>query len=165
MIVIADSSPLIILAKLHCFNLLNKLYARLYISAQVHNEVVVIGTGLPGAQEVAASSWIEMRHLQDHGALLAAQSKYGLGVGELSTILLGKEIQADAVILDDYKARELAKLQGIQVRGTVGVLETFYRRGYLADLRTAFQQLLAHDVYIDRRLLNRRLQSFGLPPI
>jgi len=106
-----------------------------------------------------------MRHLQDHGALLAAQSKYGLGVGELSTILLGKEIQADAVILDDYKARELAKLQGIQVRGTVGVLETFYRRGYLADLRTAFQQLLAHDVYIDRRLLNRRLQSFGLPPI
>ncbi len=165
MIVVADSSPLIILAKLSCFDLLNKLYARLYISAEVHGEVAVTGAGLPGAQEVATSDWIEVRHLQDHAALLAAQSRYVLGIGELSTILLAKEIRADAVILDDFKARELAKLQGIRVRGTVGVLETFHRRGYLADLRTAFQQLLAHDVYVDQRLLNRRLQSVGLPPI
>lgn len=162
MIVVADSSPLIILAKLNCFGLLNKLYSRLYVSAGVYGEVVVAGAGLPGAKELATADWIEVRHLRDQGVLLAAQTKYVLGTGELSTILLGKEIKADAAILDDFKARELAKKEGIQVRGTVGVLETLYRKGHVADLHAAFQQLLAENVYIDRRLLNRRLQLLGL---
>jgi len=164
-IVVADSSPLIILAKLNCFDILNRLYPRLHISAEVYSEVVVAGTGLPGAQQVAASAWIEVTPIQNRAALLAAQTKSSLGVGELSTIVLSKEIHADAVILDDFKARKLAKDEGLQVRGTVGVLENLYRRCHLADLRAAFQQLLVHEVYIDRRLLNRRLHALGLPPL
>jgi predicted nucleic acid-binding protein len=94
--------------------------------------------------------------------LLAAQQNYALGVGELSTILLGKELHANAVLLDDYKARKLATAEGLQVRGSVGLLETFYLRGYLADLRATFRQLLT-DSYIDQRLLDRRLRALGLP--
>jgi predicted nucleic acid-binding protein len=67
-------------------------------------------------------------------------------------------------LLDDYNARKLAKAEGLQVRGSVGLLETFYLRGYLPDLRTAFRQLLTHS-YIDQRLLDLRLQSLGLPPL
>ncbi len=165
MTVVADSSPLIILAKLRCFDLLSKLYSHLYISAEVHAEVVVTGAGLPRASQVAKSEWIEVKPLQNQASLLAAQGKFGLGVGELSTILLGKEIRADAVLLDDSKARQLAKQEGLQVRGSVGLLETLYRRGYLADLRSAFQQLITDNVYIDRRLLDRRLRSLGIPPL
>jgi predicted nucleic acid-binding protein len=95
---------------------------------------------------------------------LAAQEKYALGVGELSTILLGKQIQADALLLDDYNARKLARAEGFQVRGSVGLLETFYLAGHLADLRAAFRQLLAHS-YIDQRLLDLRLRALGLPPL
>ena len=138
MIVIADSSPLIVLAKLDCFELLNKLYARLHISVEVYDEVVVAGAGLPGARQVASSAWIEVTPIQNQSALMAAQTKFGLGLGELSTIVLGKEIHADAVILDDFKARELAKTEGLQIRGTVGVLETLYRQGHLVDLRALF---------------------------
>ncbi len=151
------------MAKLHCFDLLNKLYPRLYISAEVYDEVVVAGAGMPGAREVAGSDWIEMKHLQDQTALSAAQTKFVLGVGELSTILLGKEIKADIAILDDFKARQLATKERLQVRGTVGILETLYRKGHLPNLRTAFQQLLAENVYIDHRLLNRRLEILGIP--
>ena len=93
MTVVADSSPLVILAKLGCFDLLNRLFPRLYISSEVHHEVVVSGAGLPGASEVAKAEWIEVKQLQNRADLLPAQEKYALGVGELSTILLGKEIQ------------------------------------------------------------------------
>lgn len=165
MIAVADSSPLIIFAKLGCFGLLTQLYSSLCISAEVHGEVVVAGAGLPGASEVAGAKWIEVKPLQNQAALAAAQQKFPLGIGELSTILLGKELGADMVLLDDYNARKLAKAEGLQVRGSVGLLETLYRGGHLTDLRTAFQQLLTHNVYIDRRLLNRRLRSFGLPPL
>lgn len=90
MIVVADSSPLVILAKLGCFNLLNRLFPRLYISTEVHYEVVVAGVGQPGASEVASAAWVEVKKLQNQNELAAAQQKYPLGAGELSTILLGK---------------------------------------------------------------------------
>lgn len=163
MTVVADSSPLVILAKLGCFDYLKRLFPRLCISAEVHHEVVVAGAGLPGASEVANAEWIEVKKVQNQTGLLAAQQKYALGAGELSTILLGKELHANAVLLDDYNARKLAASEGLQVRGSVGLLETFYLRGYLTDLRSAFRLLLTHNVYIDQRLLDRRLRSFGLP--
>ena len=162
MTVVADSSPFVILTKLGCFDLLNKLFRRIDISAEVHHEVVVAGAGLPGATEVANAKWVEVRNLQNQADLLAAQQNYALGVGELSTILLGKELHANAVLLDDYKARKLATAEGLQVRGSVGLLETLYLRGYLTDLRATFRQLLT-DSYIDQRLLNRRLRALGLP--
>jgi hypothetical protein len=34
--VVADSSPLVILTKLSCFDLLNQVFARVYISPEVH---------------------------------------------------------------------------------------------------------------------------------
>ena len=162
MTVVADSSPLVILTKLGCFDLLNKLFRRLDISAEVYHEVVVAGAGLPGATEVANAKWVEVRNLQNQADLLAAQQNYALGVGELSTILLGKELHANAVLLDDYKARKLATAEGLQVRGSVGLLETLYLRGYLTDIRATFRQLLT-DSYIDQRLLDRRLRALGLP--
>ena len=164
MTVVADSSPLVILAKIGSFDLLNRLFPRLYISAEVHNEVVVLGVGLPGSSEVTKAEWIEVKQLQNQAGLPAAREKHALGTGELSTILLAKEIRATEVLLDDYNARKLARAEGLPVRGTVGLLETSYLRGHLADLRTAFRQLLAHS-YIDRRLLDLRLRALGLPPL
>lgn len=164
MTAVADSSPLVILAKLACFDLLNKLFSVLYISSEVYYEVVVAGAGLPGASEVAAARWLEVKELQNPAALLAAQRKHALGKGELSSILLAKELRANAVLLDDNNARKLAKAEGLQVRGSVGLLETLYLRGHLPDLRAAFQQLMTHS-YVDQLLLDLRLQALGLPPL
>jgi len=51
--VVSDSSPLVILTKLGCFDLLGRVFTRVHMSAEVHHEVVVAGVGLPGAAEVA----------------------------------------------------------------------------------------------------------------
>jgi predicted nucleic acid-binding protein len=162
---VADSSPLVILTKLDCLNFLNRVFPRVYISNEVHHEVVIAGAGLPGASEVSKAEWIEVMSVQNPAGLLSAQRKYGLGSGEMSTILLAKELGANPVLLDDYKARKLAKAEGLEILGSVGLLEAFYLRRYLTDLRGAFRQLLVQNVYIDQRLLDRRLRALGLPPL
>jgi predicted nucleic acid-binding protein len=164
-IAVSNSSPLIILARLDCFPLLNRLCSRLIISAEVYKEVVIDGTGLPGAKEVAGAVWIERGQLQDPETLAMALKQYPLGTGELSAILLAKEHRADAVFLDDHQARQLAKREGLTVMGTVGLLEAFYVRGHLPDLAAVFRKLLNENVYIDKRLLDRRLKLLGLPPL
>jgi uncharacterized protein len=163
--VVADSSPLIILAKLGHFGTLNRLFPFVHISPEVHSEIVISGVGLPGAMEVSNAGWIEVKPIQNPASLYSAQRKYGLGPGEMSTILLAKEIDANPVLLDDNKARKLAKAEGLEILGSVGLLEIFYSRHYFTDLRGAFQQLRAHNVYIDQRLLDRRLRVLGLPPL
>ncbi len=165
MIVVADSSPLIILAKLGCFDCLHRLFPRVSISSEVHYEVVIAGAGLPGASEVSKAEWIEVKAPQNPAGLSSAQRKYGLGPGEMSTILLAKELGANPVLLDDYRARRLAKGEGLEILGSAGLLETFYLRRYLSDLRGAFRQLLGNNVFIDQRLLDRRLRALGLPPL
>jgi predicted nucleic acid-binding protein len=60
--------------------------------------------------------------------LLATQEKYPLGLEEISSILLAKEIQADEILLDDYNARKPARVEGFYVRGSVGLIEAFYTR-------------------------------------
>jgi predicted nucleic acid-binding protein len=164
-IAVSNSSPLIILARLDCFPLLNRLFSRLIISSEVYKEVVVAGKGLPGATEVASAAWIETEQLQDPATLAMALNRYPLGAGELSAILLAKECRADTVLLDDHQARQLAKREGLAVLGTVGLLEAFYVRGLLPDLGATFQMLLAENVYIDKRLLDRRLKLLGLPAL
>jgi predicted nucleic acid-binding protein len=161
---VADSSPLIILAKINCLDFLNRVFVRIYISPEVYREVVVAGAGRPGAEEVENADWIETVELQDGAALLAAQEKFAIGAGELSTILLANEMHADAVLIDDYAARRIAKTEGLAVLGTVGLLEVFYSRGHLADIRAAYRQLAAHS-YIDARILNDRLRAIGISPI
>jgi predicted nucleic acid-binding protein len=68
------------------------------------------------------------------------------------------------VLIDDYAARRLAEAEGLEVLGVAGLLEAFYLRGYLADVRDALRQLAMHS-YIDPRLLDARLRALGLPQL
>lgn len=165
MTVVSNSSPLISLAKIESFNLLQQLYGNITISAEVYAEVVVSGARLPGSGETSTSPWIHVKPIKRPGDLSAAQQRFGLGIGELSTLILAKELGAGLVILDDLGARKLAQREGFRVQGTMAVLEACFRNGLLVDLRLAYEQLLKRGVFLNRELLNRSLQSFSLPPL
>jgi uncharacterized protein len=99
--VISNSSPLISLAKIETFNLLNQLYGNLTISGEVYAEVVASGAQLPGSAETSGASWIQVRQVSRPVDVTSAQRRFGLGLGELSTLILAKEAGADLIILDD----------------------------------------------------------------
>ena len=165
MIVVCDSSPLIALAKIDSFDLLQKLYGGLIISGEVYAEVVVAGAGLAGAADTSKAAWIEVRQIKNPADLTVAQLRFGLGSGELSTMILAREVGADLVILDDFGARQIAQKEGFKVQGCIAILEACFRKGYLADLRRAYQKMLQQGVYLNQQLLNSSLKSFNLPSI
>jgi len=135
-IVVSNSSPLISLAKIGAFDLLRKLYGQLVISAQVYAEVVVAGAELPGVADVSHCPWIEVREIRNSTSLEEFQSRrFALGLGEISAMLLAREIGAHLVLLDDLGARKLAQKRGFKVQGSVALLEACYGRGHVGDLR------------------------------
>jgi predicted nucleic acid-binding protein len=153
-IVVSDSSPLIALAKIDSFSLLPKVYGELYIPSEVYDEVVIAGAGLPGAIETSDSPWIHVRRIKNAVDLAASQARFGLGVGELSTMILAKELHADLVILDDLRARKLAQSEGFRVQGCIAILEASFRKGHLPDLRQAYDQMAPRGARL--RDLHRR---------
>ena len=168
MIIVSNASPLIILAKISYFHLPQRLFNEITISEDVWDEVVVKGAGLPGSaetQRASQSGWIHIAQSANSAQLTSWRNQYSLGAGELSTILLAKEIQADVALIDERGARLLAKSEGVPVIGTVGLLELGYRSGDVADLRLAYQTILAQGAHIDQQILNQSLASFNLPPV
>lgn len=162
---VSDASPLIALARIGCFDLAQKLFGIVTIPTEVYAEVVTKGETRPGASEVAGASWIHVEQLDREAGLAALRERTGLGAGELSAILLAKQVNVDVVLLDDLEARKLARAEGQHVVGTVGILEAAFGAGHVADLREAYGQLLMSGLYLKRDLLNASLRRLGLPAL
>jgi predicted nucleic acid-binding protein len=144
-------------------DLLRSLFGRIVIPPAVYQEVVVAGAGLPGAEQVRRAEWIET-----HGGEVAANSSLagkcaGLGAGEAATILLANSLRADVTILDDAKARRVAREAGLTVTGCIGLLEAGFRRGLVGDPGAAYVELLKQGIRFDLKLLRDSLAKFGLP--
>ena len=113
MIVVSNSSPLIALARIGHLNLLASLHNRILIPAEVHHEVTVAGQGLPGAEEVRNANWIEMVPQKSAADPSLVQACQDLGAGERGAILLAKSLRADLVLLDEWRARRIAREAGL----------------------------------------------------
>jgi predicted nucleic acid-binding protein len=164
-IVVSNATPLITLAKVGYFQLLQKLFAEITITEETWNEVVIKGAGRSGSAETAQASWIQVAALADPTQLPAWRGQYNLGAGEVSTILLAKELSAHLTLIDERKARTLAASEGLIVSGSIAVLERGYRKKYVTDLRQTYLDLLAAKIWIDKKVLKQSLANLGLLPL
>jgi hypothetical protein len=89
------------------------------------------GAGLAGSAQISTARWIDVKPVGATVDPAAAQQRFG--VGELSVILLGQELKADLVLIDDMKARKLARDKGQAVLGCVGVLHDAFGLKLLSD--------------------------------
>jgi predicted nucleic acid-binding protein len=76
---------------------------------------------------------------------------------------VAKSLSADLILLDEWKARRIAREAGLAVMGCLGLLESGARRGLVADLREAYVDLLRQGIRFDIRLLQDSLVRLGLP--
>ncbi len=83
----------------------------------------------------------------------------GLAAGESAAIALASEVLAGRLVIDEYRGRKAAVERGLQVVGTVGVLELAAEIG-LIELKGAFERVKQTDFWISHKLLDERLARF-----
>lgn len=158
--VIANSTPLINLAKIGRFELLRALFGQILIPPSVWDELVVGGAGKVGSKEVTQANWIEVRRPSD-SALLRLLSA-SLDRGEAEAVALAEELGADLVLLDEFQGRQAATQLGLKVRGTLGLLAEGFRRELIEDIRTDLDDLVSEGTWITPKLIDQVLRSLGL---
>ena len=119
-VVVADSSPLIAMARIGRLDLLHSVFGQLLVPDAVWREVVVAGVGKKGALDVGDAAWIERRSIVD--SPLVNLLRHDLGAGESEAIVLAREVKADFLLMDERLGRSAAQRLGLQVVGLVGVL-------------------------------------------
>ncbi len=162
MIIVSNSSPLITICKLKLFHHLPALYERLTIPDAVYNEIVQKGAGRPGAIEVSSGikSGFIVRKQVNNTLAASALSRF-LGLGESEAIILASETSADAVILDDNKARIVANSMNLHVTGTIGILLDLKQSGIIPTIRPSLDKAVEYGFRINPDLYDKILQRAG----
>jgi uncharacterized protein len=125
--VVTNTSPLLYLHQLGSIALLGSLYPKVLVPKSVVEELHVGRTSGHDVPTVAALSWAEVVSSPTLALLALATD---LGKGEAEAIAIAHERNA-LLILDDALARRHAKLIGVTVTGTLGVLLKAKSEGHI----------------------------------
>lgn len=109
--------------------------------------------------------WIEVAPRSPPADPLLEQACQGLGAGERGAILLARSLPADLLLLDERKARRIAREAALAIIGCLGVLEAAARKGLVPDIRQAYIDLLRQGIRFDIGLLQDSLARLGLPKL
>jgi len=129
---ISNTSCLIILDNIERLDILQKLYHTIHLTEEVAQEF-----GKPLA------TWMTVNDVQDKNYLRLLNASVDLG--EASTIALAVQMPGDSVmILDDLKARKLAKQLDLKYTGLLGILLKAKQQNVIAsvsDILAQFRQV------------------------
>ncbi|MGA2699794.1 MAG: DUF3368 domain-containing protein [Isosphaeraceae bacterium] len=154
MIVVADSSPFVVLVAVGHIDVLPSLFERIVIPPEVETELA--SPKRPAAVQAFIAtppSWLEVR------PAATVEQVEGLHAGEAAAIALALALRADRVIIDEARGRKVATGQGLRVVGTIGVLEAAAERA-LIDLDQAFAKVKQTDFWVSSALLDERLARY-----
>lgn len=151
MIVISDTSPINYLVLIGEIELLPQLFGQVILPHAVLTELSHTRTpALVRSWIAAPPAWLEVR------TPATVDPNLGPDLGEREAISLALEMKADLLLVDDKKARRLARARGLRLTGTLGVLELAATKG-LVDLEDAFARLRKTDFQISEDLLQEIL--------
>jgi len=160
LIVVSNASPLINISGLNLFQHLPSLYEKLILPEAVFNEVVKKGKGRKGAKEVLhgiASGFIIRKKVGNELAV-DALSEF-IGDGESEAIILASELFADAIVLDDNKARNIAHSMNLNVIGTIGILLALKEKNIIKEVRPYLDKAVSYGFRISPVLFAKILQK------
>ena len=134
-IVVADTGPLIALARVGQLQLLQLLYKEILIPSAVHAELC-LESGRPGAKRLAEAieqGWLAMRRPSSIIAEQMSELALILDPGEAEAIALAEEVNSRFLLIDERKGREIAKRRGVPLAGLAGVLLAAKKGGFIDE--------------------------------
>jgi len=162
-LVISDASTLIHLVNIGRLDLLRTFFDQIVVPPAVWKEVVELGEGRSGAQEVRhaeSSGWMSIEEPKDN-AFVRSLSR-DLDNGEAEVIALAVERKADLILIDETDARRVADLYGIPKTGIIGLLLRAKREKIIEFLKPELDRLVYQSgFWISEGLYQRALKAAG----
>ena len=155
-LIVADTGPLIALARVEQLDVLPALFQRVLLTPIVLAECEARPDRGEGHHIRAAleAGCFALQAPRD------ALPELGIDPGETSALALALEHSA-SVLMDDKAGRSVARQLGVSVIGTVGVLVLAKRRGLLSRLHPLLESPMASGYFLTPNQVNEALRLAG----
>jgi len=159
-LLVADSGPLIALARLNLLGLPSQLFSETLVTATVWLELTRAAPPMERQLLTAALSAGHLRAVDDPQVLPPALAAALLDAGEKSAIALALESGA-TLLVDERRGRASAKGLGLNVLGTLGLLVRARDAGLVAAVRPLATALQASGYFLSSNLVDHTLAAIG----
>lgn len=158
---VSNTGPLIALMLINRLDILRTLFHEVFIPEEVRKELLqgeALGIDLSSYRQ---ASWIQVKALHIPPDILL---KTVLDIGEASVIMLSREVDADYVLIDERKARKIARtIYNLQVVGTARILVEAKKGGILNNVSIAIQQMRDKGYWIHDNIVQFAVKEAGEP--
>jgi predicted nucleic acid-binding protein len=154
--IVVNTSPWIALSICGQIPLLKKIYNEVYIPLGVKEEILAGGKQGIGVRELKESSWLRIGKVLD---IEKVKLLYELEQGEAEVIILAKEKGIKQVLVDEKVARLQAKVLGLNVIGTLGLLLKAKKGGMISSLKPLIAKILENGIWIKDEIVKGILKD------
>jgi predicted nucleic acid-binding protein len=149
--IVLNTGPILaIVAALGSLDILH-MYRQVWVPGEVCQEVLAGGPSGFAVAEFQAAHWLHTESKSLDVAPLLANS---LDSGEAAVIQLALDNNIQTVCIDEAAGRRVARLSGLTVTGTIGVLLRASREGYAFSMRDAVQRMRQRGVWLSERVVD-----------
>lgn len=120
MIIVSNTSPVSNLILIQRLDILQKLFSKIIIPPAVDAEILALKQFGKDLSEYKNADWIEIVEPKNSQKVQALQTN--LDTGEAQAIALALEISCKLLLMDERIGTNIARLEGLQTVGLVGVL-------------------------------------------
>ncbi len=159
--IVSNASPLIFLAKIEKIELLDKYEIK--IPQQVYEEINK-GTKIGKEDAQKIESLINGKIIKVEETTIDKEiEKQNMGKGEKAVISLAINQKINIVLLDERKARRIAKFYKLKPKGTIGILIEAWKTAQISkqELKDSIQKLVKEGYRINETLLLEILNKIG----
>jgi uncharacterized protein len=156
MLIVADSSALIALAACDGLDLLLNVYDEVKVPEAVFSETVA--PEKPYSEILGAFLSDKVVHVDATRWVFTAG---GLGRGEIEAMALYKQLNADALLIDDHRARVIAEHNQVNCIGALGFLLLAKQSSIILSVKPYVQELRKSSIYYSDELLEKVIKLAG----
>lgn len=157
--IVINTSPLIALvAAWGDLALLAELYEQVFVPYEVCQEILKGGANNFAVAEFQRANWLKKQTVPQNVSPFLLNS---LDLGEASVIQLALDQSIQTVCIDEAVGRRVARLNGLTLTGSVGILLKAKQQNPSFSVKTAINNMLSRNIRLSQTVIDFALKQSG----
>jgi predicted nucleic acid-binding protein len=136
---------------------LRRLFEDVIVPEEVHREILEGGREFAGLKVYERSQWVKVMRISRAADPLLATL---LDQGESAVIELARELNPEFVLIDELKARKIArKIYGLEVIGSARILVEAKRGGFLNNVSNELKAMREAGYWLSDAIVDAALRQ------
>ena len=156
---VINTTPIIsLIAATGSLDMLPLLYSRVWVPFEVCREIHAGGADNFAITEFEQMSWL---HKQNTPVKIPVLLQNSLDSGEAAVIALALQEDIELVAIDENVGRRFARLSGLNLTGSIGILLKAKKLGYPISMRDAIRRMRQRGIWLGNNVVEFALREAG----